>query len=83
MQHVAADSHAKSVNHHFAKPAAAFTSNYEHWHYLGEAPVVMASSMSVLRQLLDLRTPLALTDDDCALIGKIVVKASAIAASTT
>ena len=63
-----------------ASSPVAFTSNYEHWHYLGEAPV-MASSMSVLRQLLDLRTPLALTDDDCALIGEIVVKASAIAAS--
>ena len=60
----------------------AFTSNYEHWHYLGEVPP-MAHSMSVLRQLLDLRTPLSLTDDDCVVIGKIVVAASTIAASTT
>jgi dTDP-4-amino-4,6-dideoxygalactose transaminase len=58
----------------------AFTSNYEHWRYLG-APPVMAHSMEVLRQLLDLRTPLSLTDDDCVLIGKIVATASAIAAS--
>ena len=58
----------------------AFTSNYEHWHYLrSETP--MAKSLPVLRQLLDLRTPLSLSDDDCVLIGKIVAAACAIAAS--
>ena len=59
----------------------AFTSNYEHWHYLREKPAT-ARSMHVLRQLLDIRTPLSLTDEDCVLIGKIVVAASAIASAT-
>jgi dTDP-4-amino-4,6-dideoxygalactose transaminase len=59
----------------------AFTSNYGHWHYLAEqAP--MAQSMAVLRQLLDLRTPLTLTPQDCALIGKIVQAAAQIAATS-
>jgi dTDP-4-amino-4,6-dideoxygalactose transaminase len=59
----------------------AFTSNYEHWHYLSDKPA-MAHSMGVLRQLLDLRTPLSLTDDDCLLIGKIVAAAIAIASAS-
>ena len=58
----------------------AFTSNYAHWHYLSEKPD-LPHSMGVLNQLLDLRTPLSLTDDDCALIGKIVAVASDTAAS--
>ncbi len=58
----------------------AFTSNYAHWHYLSEEPA-LEQSMEVLRQLLDLRTPLSLTDDDCVLIGKIVAVSSAIASS--
>lgn len=52
------------------KPVA-FTSNYQHWHYLG-APAPMPQSMQVLSHLLDLRTPLSLTPQDCALIGRIV-----------
>ncbi len=55
-----------------------FTSNYEHWHYLSEAPD-LPNSKGVLNQLLDLRTPLSLTDEDCLLIGKIVATASRIA----
>jgi hypothetical protein len=35
--------------------------------------------MGVLSQLLDLRTPLSLTDEDCVLIGKIVATASLLA----
>jgi hypothetical protein len=35
--------------------------------------------MDVLNQLMDLRTPLSLTEDDCILIGKIVRAASQIA----
>lgn len=58
----------------------AFTSNYAHWHYLSEKPDIPLS-MGVLNQLLDLRTPLSLTDDDCILIGKIIAVASDIAAS--
>lgn len=60
----------------------AFTSNYEHWHYLSEKPA-MPHSLGVLRQLMDLRTPLSLTDDDCVLIGKIVTTASAIAIASS
>ncbi len=58
----------------------AFTSNYAHWHYLTSKPDV-PKSMDVLNQLLDLRTPLSLTDDDCVLIGQIVAAASLIAAA--
>ena len=66
----------------FGAPApVAFTSNYEHWHYLSDKPAV-PKSMDVMRQLLDLRTPLSLTDEDCVLIGKIVMAASGIASST-
>ena len=53
----------------------AFTSNYQHWHYLADQPN-LPESKAVLNQLLDLRTPLSLTDDDCLLIGKIVAAAS-------
>lgn len=38
-------------------------------------------AMGILRRLLDLRTPLSLTDDDCIVIGKIVAAAAAIAAT--
>jgi len=52
------------------KPVA-FTSHYGHWHYLNEqAP--MPQTQGVLRQLLDLRTPLSLSAEDCQLIGRIV-----------
>ncbi len=65
----------------FGTPApVAFTSNYAHWHYLTSKPDV-PNSMGVLNQLLDLRTPLSLTDDDCVLIGQIVAAASLIAAA--
>lgn len=58
----------------------AFTSNYAHWHYLTSQTDV-PKSMDVLMQLLDLRTPLSLTDADCVLIGQIVAAASLIAAA--
>lgn len=57
----------------------AFTSNYGHWHYLAEKPQ-LARSMAVMRQLLDLRTPLSLTEQDCELIGRIVAVAASTAA---
>jgi hypothetical protein len=56
----------------------AFTSNYEHWHYMSSKPDI-PNSKAVLNQLLDLRTPLSLTDDDCILIGQIVTAAASIA----
>ena len=58
----------------------AFTSNYEHWHYLASKPDI-PHSKAVLDQLLDLRTPLSLTNEDCVLIGKIVATASLLAAA--
>lgn len=58
----------------------AFTSHFAHWHYLPEqAP--LPQSQRVLRQLLDLRTPLSLTPDDCRLIGQIVHVAATAAAN--
>ncbi len=63
----------------FGTPAPiAFTSNYEHWHYLASKPDIPRSK-AVLDQLMDLRTPLSLTDEDCILIGKIVSAASLLA----
>ena len=63
----------------FGTPApVAFTSNYAHWHYLASPPDI-PHSKAVLDQLLDLRTPLSLTDEDCILIGKIVAVASQLA----
>jgi dTDP-4-amino-4,6-dideoxygalactose transaminase len=56
----------------------AFTSNYLHWHYIDDVPV-MTQSMDILLQLLDLRTPLSLTQTDCELIGQIVTTAADIA----
>lgn len=57
----------------------AFTSNYRHWHYLTEPPR-LARSMAVMHQLLDLRTPLSLTEQDCELMGRIVAVAASLAA---
>ena len=56
----------------------AFTSNYEHWHYLQTKPDI-PNSKAVLNQLMDLRTPLSLTDEDCLLIGQIVAVAALLA----
>jgi len=58
----------------------AFTSNYEHWHYLQSKPDI-PNSKAVLNQLMDLRTPLSLTDGDCVLVGQIVAAASLAAAA--
>ena len=63
----------------FGTPSpVAFTSNYEHWHYLVSKPDI-PHSKAVLDKLMDLRTPLSLTDEDCVLIGKIVATASLLA----
>ena len=47
-----------------------FTSNYSHWRYLGETQHLPAS-LPFMAGLCDMRIPLSLTDDDCALIGAI------------
>jgi dTDP-4-amino-4,6-dideoxygalactose transaminase len=57
----------------------AFTSHFGHWHYLPEQSP-MPQSHGVLCQLLDLRTPLSLTPEDCRLIGQIVKVAATAAA---
>ncbi len=56
----------------------AFTSNFQHWHYLSD-PAPMPQSLQVMSRLLDLRTPLALTPQDCELIGRIVHVAADVA----
>jgi dTDP-4-amino-4,6-dideoxygalactose transaminase len=57
----------------------AFTSNYSHWRYIAEMPSLQ-KSMDVMAQLLDLRIPLSLTEQDCELIGRIVAACAALAA---
>jgi dTDP-4-amino-4,6-dideoxygalactose transaminase len=57
----------------------AFTSNYEHWHYMAIQPDI-PKSKSVLNRLFDLRTPISLTDEECVLIGRIISEACSIAA---
>jgi hypothetical protein len=59
-----------------------FTSNYEHWHYLSSKPDI-PHLKAVLDQLLDLPTPLSLTEEDCVLIGKIVATSSQLAITVT
>lgn len=48
-----------------------FTSNYTHWRYLRQTQQVPAS-LPLMEGLCDMRIPLSLTDEDCALIGRIV-----------
>ena len=60
----------------------AFTSNYAHWHYIADKPE-LPQAMAVMQQLLDLRTPLSLTEEDCECIGQIVAKAASIAAEAS
>lgn len=47
-----------------------FTSHFGHWHYL--TPGALPRTAELLRGLCDMRIPLSLTRDECALIGKIV-----------
>ena len=64
------------------KEPKAFTSHYGHWHYITEKPT-LTKSMPIMNQLLDLRTPVSLSEQDCDLISKIIAKATAIAASVS
>lgn len=57
----------------------AFTSNYGHWHYITEKQTLQ-KSMGIMNQLMDLRTPLSLSEDDCDLISQIIAIAVRIAA---
>ena len=47
-----------------------FTSHFGHWHYL--TPGALPRTATLLRGLCDVRIPLSLTLEECALIGKIV-----------
>ena len=47
-----------------------FTSHFGHWHYL--TPGALPRTALLLRGLCDVRIPLSLTLDECALIGQIV-----------
>ena len=55
-----------------------FTSNFEHWHYLQQAPV-LGQSQALLAGLCDMRIPLSLSTGDTLLIGRIVAAAMAAA----
>jgi dTDP-4-amino-4,6-dideoxygalactose transaminase len=57
-----------------------FTSRFEHWRYMGQAQQ-LDRSQALLAGLCDMRIPLSLTAQDCALIGRIVAVAMAKAAS--
>jgi len=54
-----------------------FTSNFEHWRYL--EPAVLPHSRALMRGLCDVRIPLSLTIEECAVIGRIVRLAMAAA----
>ncbi len=47
-----------------------FTSHFEHWRYL--EPALLPRTRALLRGLCDMRIPLSLTQDECAVIGRIV-----------
>lgn len=54
-----------------------FTSNFEHWRYL--EPSVLPHTTTMLRGLCDVRIPLSLTTEECAVIGRIARLAMAAA----
>ncbi|MBS1304224.1 DegT/DnrJ/EryC1/StrS family aminotransferase [Loktanella sp. SALINAS62] len=53
-----------------APDPAGFTSRYDHWRYAASEP--LPDSDRVLAGLLDMRLPLTLSVDDCALIARII-----------
>jgi len=53
-----------------APEPAAFTSRYAHWHYA--APQKMPATDRILAGILDMRVPLTFSEDDCALIARII-----------
>lgn len=56
----------------FGRPEPeGFTSRYDHWRYIDDLGVG-ASSDSVLAALCDLRIPLDLTADECAVIARVI-----------
>ncbi|MGR3803600.1 DegT/DnrJ/EryC1/StrS family aminotransferase [Marinibacterium profundimaris] len=53
-----------------APEPAAFTSTYGHWRYAPSEP--LPDSDRVLRAILDMRVPLTFSEEDCALIARII-----------
>lgn len=56
-----------------ADEPTAFTSRYDSWRYLGEAPI-LKNTLKVLSQTCDIRVPLTFEEDDCAQISAIIVE---------
>lgn len=56
----------------------AFTSRYDSWRYLGDAPP-LPKTLDVLARTLDMRIPLTFDLDDCRLIGRIIADEMAVA----
>ncbi|MDI3324046.1 aminotransferase class I/II-fold pyridoxal phosphate-dependent enzyme [Pontibacterium granulatum] len=50
-----------------------YTSRYDSWRYIEEMPQ-LPKTEKVLSTLLDMRIPLTFTEEDCALIGEIIVE---------
>lgn len=50
----------------------AFTSRYDSWEYLGEQ-LALPKTLEVLSNTCDIRVPLTFDEQDCALIGQIIV----------
>ena len=53
-----------------APEPAAFTSTYGHWKYAPSEP--LPASDRILHAILDMRVPLTFSDEDCALIARII-----------
>ncbi|WP_428928587.1 DegT/DnrJ/EryC1/StrS family aminotransferase [Marinibacterium sp. SX1] len=53
-----------------APEPAAFTSTYGHWKYAPSDP--LPESDRILRAILDMRVPLTFSEEDCALIARII-----------
>lgn len=69
-----ADTHGVHVKWFGAETPVGFTSRHEHWAYLsGEGDVPTADA--VLHGLCDIRLPLWLSDDDCAVIAGVLREA--------
>ena len=51
----------------------AFTSRYDSWRYLGDQPE-LTNTLAVLATTFDVRLPLTFSENDCELIGRIIVQ---------
>ncbi len=75
----ASDDRGVHVKWFGGREPVGFTSHYEHWRYLSDtAP--LPRSRAVLDGLCDMRLPLSLSDQDCAIIAAVLAEAIAEAA---